>query len=89
MPGCAPGTSATCRWTAADARFNSHKHKEQLMATQIPPEILKHWQSGHKIEAIKQLREQSGLGLKETKDLLEASDDPDFVQHGAAEQTQA
>lgn len=59
------------------------------MPTQIPPEILKHWQSGHKIEAIKQLREQGGLGLKETKDLLEASDDPDFVQHGAAEQTQA
>ncbi|MDH1253478.1 ribosomal protein L7/L12 [Comamonas thiooxydans] len=59
------------------------------MPTQIPPEILKHWQSGHKIEAIKQLREQSGLGLKEAKDLLEASDEPDFVQHGATEQTQA
>ncbi|MEF8688123.1 UNVERIFIED_CONTAM: ribosomal protein L7/L12 [Comamonas sp. A-3] len=59
------------------------------MPTQIPAEILKHWQSGHKIEAIKQLREQSGLGLKEAKDLLEASDEPDFVQHGAAEQTQA
>ena len=27
------------------------------MPTQIPPEILKHWQNGHKIEAIKQLRE--------------------------------
>ena len=59
------------------------------MPTQIPPEILKHWQSGHKIEAIKQLREQGGLGLKEAKDLLEASDEPDFVQHGATEQTQA
>lgn len=60
------------------------------MPTQIPAEILKHWQNGHKIEAIKQLREQSGLGLKEAKDLLEASDDPDFfVLHGAAERTQA
>ena len=59
------------------------------MPTQIPAEILKQWQSGHKIEAIKQLREQGGLGLKEAKDLLEASDEPDFVQHGAAERTQA
>ncbi|MGU3627000.1 ribosomal protein L7/L12 [Comamonas sp. C24C] len=59
------------------------------MPTQIPAEILKHWQSGHKIEAIKQLREQAGLGLKEAKDLLEASDEPDFVQHGAPERTQA
>ncbi|OAD85637.1 hypothetical protein ATN89_02720 [Comamonas thiooxydans] len=58
------------------------------MPTQIPPEILKHWQSGHKIEAIKQLREQGGLGLKEAKDLLEASDESNFVQHSAAEQTQ-
>lgn len=48
-----------------------------------------HWQNGHKIEAIKQLREQGRLGLKEAKDLLEASDEPNFVQHGAAEQTQA
>jgi len=59
------------------------------MPTQIPPEILKHWKNGHKIEAIKQLREQGGLGLKEAKDLLEASDEPDFVQHGAAERAQA
>ena len=59
------------------------------MPTQIPAEILKQWQSGHKIEAIKQLREQGGLGLKEAKDLLEASDEPDFVQHGATERTQA
>lgn len=59
------------------------------MSTQIPADILKQWQSGHKIEAIKRLREQGGLGLKEAKDLLEASDEPDFVQHGATEQTQA
>lgn len=50
------------------------------MPTQIPPEILQQWQSGHKIEAIQQLREQSGLGLKQAKDLLEASDEPDFLQ---------
>lgn len=50
------------------------------MPTQIPPEILQRWQSGHKIEAIQQLREQYGLGLKQAKDLLEASDEPDFLQ---------
>lgn len=58
------------------------------MPTQIPPEILKHWQSGHKIEAIKQLREQYGLGLKEAKDLLEASDEPGFIQSETSDQTQ-
>ncbi|MEB5965154.1 ribosomal protein L7/L12 [Comamonas testosteroni] len=59
------------------------------MPAQIPQKILKHWRSGRKIDAIKQLREQSGLGLKEARDLLEASDGPDFVHQGAARQTQA
>lgn len=58
------------------------------MPAQIPQKILKHWRSGRKIDAIKQLREQSGLGLKEARDLLEASDGPDFVHQGAARQTQ-
>ncbi|MDR3065045.1 MAG: ribosomal protein L7/L12 [Comamonas sp.] len=58
------------------------------MPAQIPQKILKHWRSGRKIDAIKQLREQSGLGFKEARDLLEASDGPDFVHQGAARQTQ-
>ena len=65
-----------------------HTEKVQPMPTQIPPEILKHWQSGHKIEAIKQLREQYGLGLKEAKDLLEASDEPGFIQSEASDHAQ-
>jgi ribosomal protein L7/L12 len=62
--------------------------KVQPMPTQIPPAILQHWQNGHKIEAIKQLREQCGLGLKEAKDLLEASDEPHFIRSEASELTQ-
>ena len=38
------------------------------MRQQIPAAVLSLWQSGQKIEAIKQLREQNGLGLKEAKD---------------------
>lgn len=44
------------------------------MSQQIPAEILHLWRNDQKIEAIKQLRETSGLGLKESKELLEASD---------------
>lgn len=35
------------------------------------PEILREIQRGHKIEAIKLVRERFGLGLKEAKDLVE------------------
>ena len=45
------------------------------MRQQIPAAVLSLWQSGQKIEAIKQLREQNGLGLKEAKDLLETVDE--------------
>ena len=44
------------------------------MGQQIPTEVLKLWRNDQKIEAIKQLRETSGLGLKESKELLEATD---------------
>ena len=49
-----------------------------LDSQNIPPdvqaEILDSLHSGHKIEAIKRLREQTGLGLKECKDLVDALD---------------
>jgi ribosomal protein L7/L12 len=39
---------------------------------QLPASVLSAIQSGNKIEAIKLLREQTGLGLKEAKDAVEA-----------------
>lgn len=42
------------------------------MSKQISAEVLSLWDMGHKVEAVKRLREQSGLGLKESKDLLES-----------------
>ena len=38
---------------------------------QLPVSVLQAIQSGNKIEAIKLLREQTGLGLKEAKDAVE------------------
>lgn len=43
----------------------------------LPPEVLAALQRGNKIEAIKQMRQLTGLGLKEAKDAVEAS-----PQHG-------
>ncbi len=39
---------------------------------QLPVSVLQAIQSGNKIEAIRLLREQTGLGLKEAKDAVEA-----------------
>lgn len=44
------------------------------MSTPVPAEILSVWNSGSKVLAIKLLREQSGLGLAEAKQLLESAD---------------
>ena len=44
------------------------------MSTPVPAEILSVWHSGSKVLAIKLLREQSGLGLAEAKQLLESAD---------------
>ena len=44
------------------------------MSTPVPAEILSIWNSGSKVLAIKLLREQSGLGLAEAKQLLESVD---------------
>ena len=47
------------------------------MSTPVPAEILSVWNSGSKVLAIKLLREQSGLGLSEAKQLLESVDATD------------
>ena len=44
------------------------------MSTPVPAEILAVWNSGSKVLAIKLLRDQSGLGLAEAKQLLESAD---------------
>lgn len=41
--------------------------------TQLPASAVEALQRGDKIEAIKRLREQTGLGLKEAKDIVDAS----------------
>ena len=44
----------------------------QNIPADVQAEILDNLRSGQKIEAIKRLREQTGLGLKECKDLVDA-----------------
>ena len=44
------------------------------MSTPVPAEILAVWNCGSKVLAIKLLRDQSGLGLAEAKQLLESAD---------------
>lgn len=39
---------------------------------ELSPEIYQHLSSGRKIEAIKLIREETGLGLREAKDLADA-----------------
>lgn len=46
----------------------------------LPPEVLAALQRGNKIEAIKLLRQLTGLGLKEAKDAVEAA--PQHAQLG-------
>lgn len=40
----------------------------------LPPDVVEAWKSGHKIEAIKRLREATGLGLAEAKAAIDALD---------------
>ena len=42
------------------------------MGGALPPDVLDALQKGHKIEAIRLMREQTGLGLKESKDAVDA-----------------
>lgn len=44
----------------------------QTATSLLPDEVLDALRSGNRIEAIKRLREATGLGLKEAKDLVEA-----------------
>ena len=52
----------------------------------LPPEVLAEIQAGRKIEAIKLLRQKTGLGLKESKDLVDgvASESPSYVVEDSA-----
>ena len=59
------------------------------MGQQIPAEVLSLWRNDQKIEAIKQLRETTGLGLKESKELLEATDGLNLDQINAEAQVQS
>ena len=54
---------------------------------QIPPEMLSAWERGDRVEAIRTLREATGLGLKEAKTALESGGytvPPAIAQRGAA-----
>jgi ribosomal protein L7/L12 len=42
----------------------------------IPADIAMRWQGGDRIGAIRELRERNGLGLKESKEMLERRPDP-------------
>jgi hypothetical protein len=46
--------------------------EERALPDQISSEVMKALRAGKKIEAIKLFRESSGLGLKESKDFIEA-----------------
>lgn len=51
---------------------NPLTHTAADSINQLPASVLDALQQGNKIEAIKRLREQTGLGLKEAKDAVEA-----------------
>ena len=45
---------------------------QALAGAPLPPDVLEALQRGNKIEAIRRLRVQTGLGLKESKDAVDA-----------------
>lgn len=64
-----------------DSKNAMEHRREQLRALAAPapvakggvdPEVLRLVRAGHKIEAIKRVRELTGLGLKEAKDYVES-----------------
>lgn len=55
-------------------RRNQHSRVAPTMKYQIPPDVLTSWTQGDKIEAIRALRELTGLGLKEAKEALESGE---------------
>jgi hypothetical protein len=54
---------------------NDAARMQALLAAGAPPDVAEYILSGYKINAIKALREQTGLGLKETKDIVESYQD--------------
>lgn len=66
---------------AAAARFNAPEPPLKAATDQLPPAVVIALQNGNKIQAIRLLREQTGLGLKEAYDRIEAAS---AAGHGAA-----
>ncbi len=73
------GSAPVARSSALIARDLTRAHPgtaplldSQDIPADVQAEILDSLHKGHKIEAIKRLREQTGLGLKECKDLVDA-----------------
>jgi ribosomal protein L7/L12 len=60
---------------AVDAHLRGEPARASRAAAvgRLPPSVASKLQRGDKIEAIKLLRERTGLGLKEAKDWIEAS----------------
>ena len=52
----------------------------------LPPDVIEAIAAGRKIEAIKLLREQTGMGLKEARDIVDAVAPPEagFAEHRAS-----
>jgi DNA-binding transcriptional MerR regulator len=65
--GKLPSGSASASTSASPSAF-----PQALAGAPLPPGVLEALQRGNKIEAIRRLREQTGLGLKESKDAVDA-----------------
>ncbi len=51
-----------------------HSFSAKIVRYQIPPEVLAAWSRGDEVDAIRTLRERTGLGLKEAKAALESGE---------------
>lgn len=49
------------------------QHSRASVPSTLPPQVMNALQRGDKIEAIKLMRQATGLGLKEAKDLVDAA----------------
>ena len=63
-------------------RGNSVQVSAKAPSGPLPLDVVQALKAGHKIEAIKLLREQTGLGLKEAKDAVEAFEQDPFSKTG-------
>ena len=59
-----------------DAQGNHPAFNHSTASGDLPHMVVAAWQRGHKVEAVRLLREQTGLGLKEAKETLEAAHIP-------------